>query len=165
MRASVGTNPASPPLDLPAHAVPDKNLVSVDGADADTIQKASTAAKKRSRSVMMRALGKTVRLRDKDHRRFVLRQLRRSWTCQFKIELVLTTMRAPMWRASFPRTSPACKPMMTRGWQAALPYLEPPGGTHVPAAASTALPPSYVTPSADTDTRAGPLNLSSRLAL
>jgi hypothetical protein len=53
----------------------------------------------------------------------------------------------------------------TRGWQAAKPYLEPPGGTHVPAAASTALPPSYMTPSADTDTRAGPLSVSGRLAL
>ena len=50
----------------------------------------------------------------------------------------------------------------TRGWQAASPYLEAAGGTHVPAAASTALPPSYMTPSADTDARAGPLNLSSR---
>jgi hypothetical protein len=53
----------------------------------------------------------------------------------------------------------------TRGWQAALPYLEAPGGTHVPAAASTALPPSYMTPSVDTDTRAGPFNVSSWLAL
>jgi len=53
----------------------------------------------------------------------------------------------------------------SRGWQAALPYLEAPGGTHVPAAASTAPPPSYMTPSADTDTRAGPLNVSSWLAL
>ena len=33
-----------------------------------------TASKKQSRSDAIRALGKTVRLRDKDHRRFVLRQ-------------------------------------------------------------------------------------------
>jgi hypothetical protein len=40
----------------------------------DTNQKVSTAAKKRSRSGVIRALGKTVRLRDKEHRRFVLLQ-------------------------------------------------------------------------------------------
>jgi hypothetical protein len=32
------------------------------------------------------------------------RTLRRSWTFQFKIGLVRTPMRAPMWRAPFPRT-------------------------------------------------------------
>ena len=32
------------------------------------------------------------------------RRVRRSWTCQFKVELVRTTMRAPMWRAPFPKT-------------------------------------------------------------
>jgi hypothetical protein len=48
--------------------------MSADPAEADTSQKASTATKKRSRSGMIRALGKTVRLRDKDHRKFVLRQ-------------------------------------------------------------------------------------------
>src|SRR5262245_44632873 len=69
-----GTNPASAPPDLPAHAVPDKNLMSAGRADIDTNQKVSTAAKKRSRSGVIRALGKTVRLRDKEHRRFVLRQ-------------------------------------------------------------------------------------------
>jgi hypothetical protein len=31
-------------------------------------------------------------------------RLRRSWTCQFKIELVRTTKRAPMLRAPFPET-------------------------------------------------------------
>jgi hypothetical protein len=69
-----GTNPASAPPDLPAHAVPDKNLMSAGRADMDTNQKVSTAAKKRSRSGVIRALGKTVRLRDKEHRRFVLLQ-------------------------------------------------------------------------------------------
>ena len=44
-------------------------------SDADTRQKAPMrATKKQSRSDAIRALGKTVRLRDKDHRRFVLRQ-------------------------------------------------------------------------------------------
>src|SRR5262249_43089009 len=72
------TTPAGTPhglvSDQPPHALPDKNLISADPAEADTSQKASTAAKKRSRSGMIRALGKTVRLRDKDHRKFVLRQ-------------------------------------------------------------------------------------------
>ena len=73
-----GTTPAGTPhglaSDQPTHALPDKNLMSADPAEADTSQKASTATKKRSRSSMIRALGKTVRLRDKDHRKFVLRQ-------------------------------------------------------------------------------------------
>jgi ERF superfamily len=69
-----GTNPATAPPDPPAHAVPDKNLMSAGRAHMDTSQKVSTAAKKRSRSGVIRALGKTVRLRDKEHRRFVLRQ-------------------------------------------------------------------------------------------
>src|SRR5262249_3888732 len=72
------TTPAGTPhglaSDQPTHALPDKNLISADPAEADTSQKASTATKKRSRSGMIRALGKTVRLRDKDHRKFVLRQ-------------------------------------------------------------------------------------------
>jgi hypothetical protein len=73
-----GTTPAGTPdglaPDQPPHALPDKNLISADPAEADTSQKASTATKKRSRSRMIRALGKTVRLRDKGHRKFVLRQ-------------------------------------------------------------------------------------------
>ena len=58
----------------PPHAVP--NQAGVSGAsDAGTRQKAPVrATKKQSRSDAIRALGKTVRLRDKDHRRFVLRQ-------------------------------------------------------------------------------------------
>jgi ERF superfamily len=71
------TTPAGTPdgltPDQPPHALPDKKLISA-AAEADTSQKASTATKKRSRSGMIRALGKTVRLRDKDHRKFVLRQ-------------------------------------------------------------------------------------------
>jgi ERF superfamily len=75
---SDGTTPPGTPNgvapDRPSHAVPDKNLAFAGRADADTSQKASTAAQKRSRSWVVRALGKTVRLRDKDHRKFVLRQ-------------------------------------------------------------------------------------------
>ena len=73
-----GTTPAGTPdgvpPDQPPHALPDKNLLSTRSADMNTTQKASTATKKRSRSGMIRALGKTVRFRDKDHRKFVLRQ-------------------------------------------------------------------------------------------
>jgi hypothetical protein len=60
--------------DQPPDPLRDKKLMSADSAEAGTSQKASTATKKRSRSGMIRALGKTVRLRDKDHRKFVLRQ-------------------------------------------------------------------------------------------
>jgi hypothetical protein len=58
----------------PPHVVPDINFVSASQADADTSHKTSPVSKKRFRSEVIRALGKTVRLRDKDHRRFVLRQ-------------------------------------------------------------------------------------------
>jgi ERF superfamily len=73
-----GTTPAGTPdglaPDRPPHAVPDKNLVSTGRADADTSQRASMRPQKRSRSGVAHALGRTVRLRDKDHRKFVLRQ-------------------------------------------------------------------------------------------
>jgi hypothetical protein len=74
-QAPDGTAPASTLVpDRPPHAIPNKNLVSARRADADTSQKASKGGKKGSRSGVIRALGKTVRLRDKDHRKFVLRQ-------------------------------------------------------------------------------------------
>jgi hypothetical protein len=58
----------------PPHAVPEQTGVS-SASDAGTRQKAAMrATKKQSRSDAIRALGKPVRLRDKDHRRFVLRQ-------------------------------------------------------------------------------------------
>jgi hypothetical protein len=44
------------------------------GPDAGPSQKGSTRAKKQSRQDVVGALGKTVRLRDKDHRKFVMRQ-------------------------------------------------------------------------------------------
>jgi ERF superfamily len=58
----------------PPHAVPDKNFVSAGQVDADTSQEASPVPKKRSHSGADRALVKTLRLRDREHRRFVLRQ-------------------------------------------------------------------------------------------
>jgi len=58
----------------PPHAVPEQTGVS-SASDAATRQKAPMpVTKKQSRSDAIRALGKTVRLRDKDHRKFVLRQ-------------------------------------------------------------------------------------------
>ena len=58
----------------PPHAVAEQTGVS-SASDAATRQNAPIGAtKKQSRSDAIRALGKTVRLRDKDHRRFVLRQ-------------------------------------------------------------------------------------------
>ena len=58
----------------PAHAVPGQTGVS-GASDAGPRQNASMpTTKKQSRSDTIRALGKMVRLRDKDHRRFVLRQ-------------------------------------------------------------------------------------------
>jgi ERF superfamily len=77
-QAPDGTTPAGTPdglaADRPPHDAPDKSLVSAGRADADTSEKALTGAKKRSRRGVIRALGKTVRLRDKEHRKFVLRQ-------------------------------------------------------------------------------------------
>jgi hypothetical protein len=46
----------------------------VSAGRAETSQKTSPAPQKRSRAGVIRGLGKTVRLRDKDHRKFVLRQ-------------------------------------------------------------------------------------------
>jgi len=48
--------------------------VSIGGLDAAPSHKALMQVKKQSRSATVRALGKPVRLRDKDHRKFVLRQ-------------------------------------------------------------------------------------------
>ena len=58
----------------PPHAMAEQTGVPR-ASDAATRQKAPMpVTKKQSRSDAIRALGKTVRLRDKDHRRFVLRQ-------------------------------------------------------------------------------------------
>lgn len=74
----VTVRPGAVPDDLaghePAHAVPGQTGVS-GASDAGPHQNASMpTTKKQSRSDTIRALGKMVRLRDKDHRRFVLRQ-------------------------------------------------------------------------------------------
>ena len=77
-RTCDGPAAAAVPDDLaghePAHAVPGQTGVS-GASDAGPRQNASMpTTKKQSRSDTIRALGKMVRLRDKDHRRFVLRQ-------------------------------------------------------------------------------------------
>jgi len=110
-----GTTPAGTPdgvpPDQPPHALPDKNLLSTRSADMNTTQKASTATKKRSRSGMIRALGKTVRLRDKDHRKFVLRQL--CLVCgrvpSDPHHLTFTQPRALGYRVSDEFTVPVCR--------------------------------------------------------
>jgi len=55
------------------HVVPDQTITS-GGLGARGRQKAPTRAKNQSHSEAIRSLGKPVRLRDRDHRRFVLRQ-------------------------------------------------------------------------------------------
>jgi hypothetical protein len=55
-------------------AASDQSVGSPRRPDADTSQKASTAAKKQPPGAAVRALGKTLRQRDKEHRKFVLRQ-------------------------------------------------------------------------------------------
>jgi hypothetical protein len=57
----------------PSHVVSDQTITS-DGLGAPARQKAPTRAKNQSHGEAIRSLGKPVRLRDKDHRRFVLRQ-------------------------------------------------------------------------------------------
>src|SRR6478609_67275 len=71
--ASGGLVPGETPAD-PPHAVPDQSVMSAVRADSVSSQKAAPLVAKRSRRSAMGALGKPVRLRDKDHRKFVLRQ-------------------------------------------------------------------------------------------
>ena len=70
---AAGGGPDNPAADVPHRAVAEQTVVS-DGSETNTRQKAPTRAKKQSRSDAVRALGKVVRLRDKEHRRYVLRQ-------------------------------------------------------------------------------------------
>jgi hypothetical protein len=58
----------------PPHAVPDQSMGSAGLADAVRSEKAAAVAGKQPRRSAVGALGKTVRLRDKDHRKFLLRQ-------------------------------------------------------------------------------------------
>jgi ERF superfamily len=56
------------------HALAEQGAVIVGGPDVGASHKASRQAKKQPPRDVVHALGKTVRLRDKDHRKFVLRQ-------------------------------------------------------------------------------------------
>jgi ERF superfamily len=58
----------------PHNAVPDEAVVSAGPLATDNSQKTSTVVKQRPRRAAVRALEKTVRLRDKEHRKFVSRQ-------------------------------------------------------------------------------------------
>jgi hypothetical protein len=75
--ASESLVPSRTTDDRAAHESPqtagDQSVPS-NASDTGTRQKARTRVKKKSRSDVVRSLGKTVRLRDKDHRKFVLRQ-------------------------------------------------------------------------------------------
>jgi hypothetical protein len=62
------------PAGAPSLAGSDDSVVPSGRLDSGASQNSSTPAKKQSPSEVIRALGKTVRLRDKDHRRYVLRQ-------------------------------------------------------------------------------------------
>jgi len=68
-RATSRSTPDLPTVDDPPQAAPTS-----DGRLNPASQKAAAVGRKRSASNSVQALGKTVRLRDKDHRRFVLRQ-------------------------------------------------------------------------------------------
>src|SRR4249919_3045868 len=71
--ASGGMVPGGTLNNLP-HAVPDPTVTSAGLVNAVAGEKTPAAAPKRSRRGTVGALGKPVRLRDKDHRKYVLRQ-------------------------------------------------------------------------------------------
>jgi hypothetical protein len=77
-QASEGASDDLGPAERPDRLAPEgrPHVIADQGAvpDAGGGQKTTANAGKRSRSSSVRALGKTVRLRDKDHRKFVLRQ-------------------------------------------------------------------------------------------
>jgi hypothetical protein len=58
----------------PSNAVTDQNVMSADRPDDGTGQEISRASSKSPRGGFVREFGKTVRLRDKEHRKFVSRQ-------------------------------------------------------------------------------------------
>ena len=70
---SAAPTPGNPGLAEPPHAAAEQRVMLSRESNAGTSQEPK-GAKRRSRTDVVRALGKTVRLRNKDHRRFVLRQ-------------------------------------------------------------------------------------------
>jgi hypothetical protein len=97
--------------DAPPNAVPGQNELSAVRSDAGANLKSSRVAKKRSRSGTVRALGKTVRLRDKEHRKFVARQacLVRGRVPSDPHHLTFTQPRALGHRVSDEFTVPVCR--------------------------------------------------------
>jgi hypothetical protein len=71
-RPTSRSTPDLPTVDDPPQAAPSQTDPSAGGPR--TSQKAAAVGQKQSAGSSVQALGKTVRLRDKDHRRFVLRQ-------------------------------------------------------------------------------------------
>jgi hypothetical protein len=61
-------------VERPLNAAPDQNVLSPGQIAAETGQETSTIPKQGARRQAVRALEKTIRLRDKEHRRFVTRQ-------------------------------------------------------------------------------------------
>jgi hypothetical protein len=73
-QARLSTISEGTPAEGPLNAVPDEAVVSAGPLATDNRQKTSTVAKPRPRDRAVGALGKAVRLRDKEHRKFVTRQ-------------------------------------------------------------------------------------------
>jgi hypothetical protein len=73
-QARLSTISEGTPAEGPLNAVPDEAVVSAGLLATDNRQKSSAVPKQRPRKAAVRALGKIVRLRDKEHRKFVSRQ-------------------------------------------------------------------------------------------
>jgi ERF superfamily len=73
-RARLSTIDDGKTAEGPLNAVPDEAVASAGPLATDNSQKTSTVAKQWPRRAAVRALEKTVRLRDKEHRKFVSRQ-------------------------------------------------------------------------------------------
>ena len=73
-QARLSTIGHAPAPSEPSNAVPAQSLMLTDRPDAAAGRKSSTGSRKATGDGAIRALGKTVRLRDKEHRTFVSRQ-------------------------------------------------------------------------------------------
>jgi ERF superfamily len=95
----------------PSNAVSVRNVMPAGPPDAGDSQKISKVTGKRPRSSAVRALGKTVRLRDKEHRKFVSRQacLVCGRTPSDPHHLTFTQPRALGHRVSDEFTVPVCR--------------------------------------------------------
>ena len=95
----------------PLNAAPDQKVLSAGRSAAETSQESLTVVKERSRGAAARALGKAVRLRDKEHRKFVTRQpcLVCGRVPSDSHHLTFTQPRALGHRASDEFTVPVCR--------------------------------------------------------